>query len=322
MSEPQPEAKTGRSARDDAGLIEAFLEMMAVERGAAERTIDIYRAALEAFAAFASGRGESLGSAGADDIAAWLAAQKAQGVAASTSALRISAVRQFFLFAYQEDIRADNPAASVARPVRKRPLPKDLTVDEIARLIAAIEEDATPAGLRLRAMVEIAYGAGLRVSELISLPRAASQGDAGFVVRGKGGKERLVPLGASARRAIKEYLKVYDAFLPKGAAREHAARHLFPARSASGHVSAPYFANALKKAAARAAIDPARVSPHVLRHAFATHLLAGGADLRSLQQMLGHADITTTEIYAHVSGDRLRNLVHASHPLARKRKDD
>lgn len=300
------------------GPIALFLEMMAVERAAAPSTLKNYGRDLQRFEAFAKARGETLETAGADDIAAFLAALEAEGIAASTAALKVSALRQFYQFLYAEGLRGDNPTRSIDRPRIRRPLPRTLTVEEAARLIAAAGEGGTAKALRLRAMVETLYAAGLRVSELVRLPRAAFRSGQPFLlVRGKGGKERLAPLGGAATAALEEYLAVRDQFLgPKAGAA--ARSFLFPSRGKSGHLTAARFAQMLKELAIRAGIEPARLSPHVLRHAFATHLLEGGADLRSVQQMLGHADITTTQIYTHVAGDRLRQVVFEKHPLAKK----
>ncbi|MGE0409959.1 MAG: site-specific tyrosine recombinase XerD [Amphiplicatus sp.] len=292
-----------------------FLEMMAVERGAAANTLKNYGRDLERFEAFAKKRGESLESAGADDIAAFLAALEKAGLSAATAALKVSALRQFYRFLYAEGMRSDNPAASIDRPRTKRPLPKILSEEETVRLIAAAGGDG-PKALRLRAMIETLYAAGLRVSELVSLPLAAyRRGQPYLLVRGKGGKERLAPLGRAAAAALDAYLAARAAFLPK----ETDSPFLFPSRGKSGHVTAARFAQMLKDLAIAAGVEPSRLSPHVLRHAFATHLLDGGADLRSVQQMLGHADITTTQIYTHVAQDRLRDLVFTKHPLAKKR---
>lgn len=297
------------------GLIDLFLEMMAAERGAAANTLKNYGRDLQRFEAFARARGEGLDTAGANDIAAFLASLEAEGLAASTAALKVSALRQFYQFLYAEGLRADNPAAAIDRPRLKRPLPKVLSVEETERLIEAAGGD-DPKAVRLRAMVETLYAAGLRVSELVSLPRTAyRKGQPFLIVRGKGDKERMAPLGGAAAGALEAYLGLRGAFLPEGAA----SPWLFPSRGRTGHVTAARFAQMLKELAVRAGIAPSRISPHVLRHAFATHLLDGGADLRAVQQMLGHADITTTQIYTHVAQDRLKDLVFTKHPLAKKK---
>jgi len=296
------------------GALELFLEMMAVERSAAPSTLKNYGRDLARFAAFVQRRGESLETAGAGDIAAWLAVLEAEGLAASTAALKVSALRQFYQFLYAEGVRGDNPTSVIDRPRTKRPLPKILSVEETRRLVEAAA-GGEPKGLRLKAMIETLYAAGLRVSELVGLPRSAvRKGQPYLIVSGKGGKERLAPLGRAAVAALKDYLSVRDRFLREGAE----SPFLFPSRGKTGHVTAARFAQMLKDLANAANIDPARVSPHVLRHAFATHLLDGGADLRAVQEMLGHSDITTTQIYTHVAQDRLRDLVFTKHPLAKK----
>lgn len=306
-------------AAEDERLIALFLDMMAVDRAAAANTLKNYGRDLERFARFVRTRGETLATAGSDDISAFLQSLETEGLAASTAALKCSAIRQFFTFLYSENYRADNPATAISRPKTRRPLPKVLTESETSRLVdAAGGTDAR--GLRLRAMVEILYGLGLRVSELVSLSlQAGANAHETILVRGKGGKERIVPVGGAARRAIDDYLAVRAAFLPAGAGGEPApSPYLFPSRGKAGHVTAARFAQLIKELAVLADIAPERVSPHVLRHAFATHLLSGGANLRAVQAMLGHADITTTEIYTHVAQDRLKDLVFCRHPLARK----
>lgn len=309
--------KTGQPAAAlDSGALSLFLEMMAVERNAAPSTLKNYGRDLLRFAGFAGRRGESLESAGPDDIAAWLAALEAEGLAASTAALKVSALRQFYQFLYAEGARGDNPTAVIDRPRTKRPLPKILSVDETRRLVEAAARGGGAKGVRLRAMIETLYAAGLRVSELVALPLSAfRRGQPYLIVNGKGGKERLAPLGRAAIEALEDYLGVRGRFLEEGSA----SPWLFPSRGKTGHVTAARFAQMLKDLAVAAGIEPSRVSPHVLRHAFATHLLDGGADLRAVQQMLGHADITTTQIYTHVAQDRLKDLVFTKHPLAKKR---
>jgi integrase/recombinase XerD len=309
--------------KDDANgrLIETFLEMMAVERAAAANTLKNYRRDIRRFAEYAAARGETLETSGADDIAAWLAALEADGLAASTAALKVSALRQFYQFLYTEGYRGDNPTASVGRPKTRRPLPKVLTGDEVKALFTAVENQSGPSGRRMTAMLEILYAAGLRVSELVSLPLHALRGrERVIIIRGKGDKERLAPLTAKAVKAVASYLEARSAFLPKKKGGAKDSPWLFPSRSKSGHITAARCAQMLKRLASDAGLPPARVSPHVLRHAFATHLIEGGADLRSVQQMLGHADITTTQIYTHVAQDRLKDLVFSKHPLAKKGK--
>lgn len=311
-------AKAGAAAADP--LIALFLEMMTVDRNAAAMTLKNYGRDLERFSAFIRKRKETLLTAGADDISAFLAKLEQDGLSPATAALKVSALRQFFAFLYEEGHRADNPAKAIDRPRTRRPLPKVLSEEEAARLAdAAMGADAR--SVRLRAMVELLYSAGLRVSELVGLPLAAATRGETILVRGKGGRERLAPVGAPARRALDAYLRLRSEFLAKGRDGEPlASPFLFPSRGKSGHVTAARFAQMLKDLAVAAGVPPERVSPHVLRHAFATHLLSGGADLRSVQAMLGHADITTTQIYTHVAQDRLKDLVFNAHPLAKRRK--
>jgi integrase/recombinase XerD len=305
---------------DDAALIALFLDMMTVDRAAAVHTLRNYGRDLERFSNFVRRRKESLLTAGADDISAFLEFLESEGLSASTAALKCSAIRQFYGFLYEEGRRGDNPARAVERPKTRRPLPKILTEEETTRLVeAAGGKDAR--ALRLAAMVELLYSAGLRVSELVALPlSAAGKGKSAFLVRGKGDKERLVPVGGAARRALDAYLAVRNEFLALDCDGEPVpSPHLFPSRGKTGRLTTARFAQLLKDLAIAAGIAPERVSPHVLRHAFATHLLSGGADLRSVQAMLGHADVTTTEIYTHVAQDRLKDLVFKAHPLARKK---
>lgn len=306
----------GQPRKGDAALIDAFLEMMAVERAAASNTLKNYGRDLLRFAAFIRARRESLQTAGADDISAWLEQLETEGLAASTAALKTSALRQFYLFLYTEGHRTDNPTSSIERPKTRRPLPKVLSIDDVRSLFEAAEQLDGAKGARLRAMLEILYSAGLRVSELVSLKSASiRKADRTLLIRGKGEKERLAPLTMRAVEAVQAYLEVRGAFLSEGAA----SPWLFPSRGKGGHITAARFAQALKDLAVQAGVPPSKVSPHVLRHAFATHLLEGGADLRSVQQMLGHSDITTTQIYTHVVQDRLTDLVMTKHPLARKK---
>ena len=296
-------------------LVEAFLEMMSAERGAARNTIDAYRRDLRDYADFLDRRGMSAQSAGREEVSAYLAFLDAQGIAASSSARKLSAIRQFHRFLAADAVRADDPTRIIASPKARRGLPKVLSVAEIDRLLTLAEAEvdrpeATDAERalsgRLYLLLELLYATGMRVSELVELKRAAVMRDASFLtVRGKGGKERIVPLTDRARDAVKAYL-----------ARLEPGIWLFPAGGESGHLSRQVFARELKGIAGRAGIGPARVSPHVLRHAFASHLLAGGADLRVVQTLLGHSDISTTQIYTHVLDERLKALVESHHPLA------
>jgi integrase/recombinase XerD len=298
---------------------EAFLEMMAVERGASPHTLDAYRRDLAQYQEFLTGRGATILTADGAAVRAWLGQLSSAGRSSATMARRLSAVRQLHRFLYLEGARADDPTQAVEGPRRRRPLPKLLDQAEIEALIVAAGERAGPQGLRLVACLELLYASGLRASELLTLPLAALAPDRRFlVVLGKGGKERMVPIGRAARRALEAYLAVRDRFL---GGRPKARLYLFPSRAQSGHLSRQRLAQLLKALAPAAGIDPARLSPHVLRHAFATHLLAGGADLRAVQTLLGHADIATTEIYTHVQGARLAAAVRAHHPLAARNGD-
>src|SRR5665213_429395 len=297
---------------------DAFLEMMAAERGAAANTLTAYARDLADAATFLAKGGADLASAGAGDIEAWFADLGARDLSPATAARRRSAVRQFYRFVMGEGWRADDPSRRVEAPRQGRPLPKVLSGEEVERLIGAAGARDGAAGLRLAAMIELLYASGLRISELVALPLAALAADPAYlIVMGKGGKERLAPLNGAARAAVKAYIAARPALLPK---RAKPNPWLFPSRGRSGRLTARRFAQLLDEAAVAAGVDPAKVSPHVLRHAFATHLLEGGADLRVVQTLLGHADTATTQIYTHVTQDRLREVVETRHPLARGRK--
>ncbi len=298
------------------GWVEAFLEMMAVERASAKNTLTAYGKDLADAQAFLGARHNSLAAASAEDVEAYFNALSDRGLSPATAARRRAAVRQFYRFVLGEGWRTDDPSRRVEAPKKGRPLPKVLSRGEVDRIIAAASARDGAQGLRLGCMVELAYASGLRISELTALPLAIlAQDPAYLIVKGKGGKERLAPLNAAARGAVKAYLEVRKTFLPKG---DGANPWLFPSHGKSGRLTPRRFAQLLDEAAADAGIDPARVSPHVLRHAFATHLLEGGADLRVVQKLLGHADISTTQIYTHVAGERLREVIETKHPLAKK----
>ena len=300
------------------GLTEAFLEMMSAERGAGANTLAAYARDLADFAAFFK---EDIATASRETIRAYLVHLSAAGLAASSQARRLSALRQFFGFLYAEDIRRDNPTEAVEAPRTARPLPKILSTGDLDSLIAAAGVEDNIEATRLTCIVEMLYAAGLRVSELAGLPLAAVKNKDGFIlVKGKGGKERLAPLNPSARASIEAYLDIRTHFLPKGPRRAHAERYLFCSRAAEGFLTRQRLHQLLKGLAVKAGLDPAKVSPHVLRHAFATHLVEGGADLRSVQTLLGHADIATTEIYTHVAKDHLKKVMHKAHPLAKAGK--
>ena len=298
------------------GWTEAFLEMMAAERGASRHTLTAYGADLADLSGFLAGRGQALETVGPVEVEAYFSELGARGLAPTTAARRRAAVRQFYRFVVGEGWRADDPSRRVAAPRQGRPLPKVLSAEEVERLITAAGAIGEGHAARLVALVELAYAAGLRVSELTSLTLAALARDPAYlIVRGKGGKERLAPLGESARAAVKIWLGHRAAFLPKGG-RENP--WLFPSRGKAGRLTPRRFGQLLAETARAAGIDPARVSPHVLRHAFATHLLEGGADLRVVQTLLGHSDIATTQIYTHVTQGRLAEVVRTRHPLARR----
>jgi integrase/recombinase XerD len=300
-----------------ADWIEAFLEMMAAERAAAANTLKAYARDLEDVQVFLKGRGGDVATAAAEDLEAYMRDLSVRGLSAATAARRRSAARQFYRFVQEEGWRGEDPTARTLAPKRGRPLPKILTRDEARRLIEAAGARDGAVGARLGAMVEILYASGLRVSEMVALPLAPfTQGATYLIVKGKGGKERLAPLSETARQAVKSYLAVRHGFLPKGV---KTSPWLFPSRGGTARLTARRFAQLLDEAALAAGIDPAKVSPHVLRHAFASHLLEGGADLRVVQTLLGHADIATTQIYTHVSQDRLREVVETKHPLGRRR---
>jgi integrase/recombinase XerD len=296
--------------------------MMAAERGAARNTLTAYGKDLEDVADFLAKRGKGFADATAEDIEAWFVDLSDRGLSASTAARRRAAVRQFYRFVLGEGWRTDDPSRRVEAPKQGRPLPKVLTRDEVDRLLTAASARDGGQGLRLTCLIELTYASGLRVSELVALPMAALARDPAYlIVKGKGGKERLAPLNGAARDAVKAWLAVRGTFLPRtsleGGVKE--SPWLFPSRGKTGRLTPRRFSQLLEEAAIAAGIDPARVSPHVLRHAFATHLLEGGADLRVVQTLLGHSDIATTQIYTHVAGDRLKQVVESKHPLGRKR---
>ncbi len=288
--------------------------MMTAERGASRDTISAYAGDLDEFSRFAAENDERIEAATAELVRAHLRRMARAGLAPATTARKLSVLRGYFAFLLGEGARRDDPCAAIDAPRRVQALPRTVWEDDVGRILASARGRAGADGRRLAALVEILYATGLRVSELVTLPLSGLSRDRRVVVvRGKGAKERMVPLGAPARRAIADYLPHRSEF-----AAGAASRFLFPGRSRQGHLGRSHFARLLKRLAADAGIDPGRVSPHVLRHAFATHLVDHGADLRSVQQMLGHADISTTQIYTHVADARLRKLVAERHPLAGK----
>ncbi len=292
--------------------VEAFLEMMAAERGASKHTLDAYFRDLEDFAAFLVSRGLAVEKADTDSLRDFLSDMADRGLAPRTAARRLSALRQFFHFLMADGRRADDPSHGLDSPRLGRPLPKYLGESAIDKLLTTAKEDESVKGRRDEAILELLYATGMRVSELCNLPASVlARGQSTLVVRGKGNKERMIPLGLPALRAVEAWLAVRQ---PK------TSRWLFPAaNNPAKPIARDSVARMLKKLAADAGVPPSTLSPHVLRHSFASHLLAGGADLRSVQQMLGHADIATTEIYTHVQEERLTSLVKNSHPLAGKK---
>lgn len=298
------------------GSFEAFLEMLAVERNASPHTLAAYAGDLRGFAAVCAERDVAPEEAGRGELEAFLVAMAADGAAPSTRNRRLSAVRRYLRFLYADGARADDPGPTVDGPKRARSLPRCLTLAEVDRLVSALDARVRAGeggAIRLLALLELVYGAGLRVSEAVSLPEAAARAGADrLVVRGKGGRERVVPLGSAAARALEIWR----------AARGPSRRFVFPANSRSGHLTRQAFGRDLKRLAGAAGLAAERVSPHVLRHAFATHLVERGADLRAVQTLLGHADIATTEVYTHLATDHLAAVVSDCHPLAEGAADE
>lgn len=297
-------------------LIGRFLEMMAAERGASQNTLAAYRRDLEAYAGSVS----DLRAAGPDDIRRHLEMLESLGLARSSAARKLSAIRQFHRFLHGDGLAKDNPATAIDSPRAARPLPRMISQEDVEALAAAARARAEQAegkallkALRLLCLVELLYATGLRVSELVGLTARAAVAEKDFIlVKGKGGRERLVPVSQTARAALNDYV---TALRTSGRA---GSKWLFPSSGAAGHLTRQHFALELKALGREAGIDAAKLSPHVLRHGFASHLLEGGADLRAVQQMLGHADISTTQIYTHVQAERLREVVETHHPLAKK----
>jgi len=305
-----------------AGWVGAFLDAFMAERGAAANTVAAYRRDLDDFAGHLAARGRGLDTAGRAEIEAYLSALEAEGRGPATRARRLSAIRQFYRFAWSEGWRDDDPAARIRGPALKRAPPAVLSAAEVDRLLGAARE--ARGALRLTCLMELLYATGLRASELVSLPVAAARGDPRVLhVKGKGGRERLVPLTEPAREALAAWLDERDgaeAAALEGGMRGRAARSnpwLFPSRAGQGHLTRVALWGQVKRLAVSAGLSPERITPHGLRHAFASHLLANGADLRAIQTLLGHADVSTTEIYTHVLDERLKALVLDHHPLAR-----
>jgi integrase/recombinase XerD len=312
----------GRAKKSsDQSLITLFLEMLAAERGAAANTLAAYERDLADFSEHLTAARRDLEAATTDDVRRYLHRLEKRGLAAASTARRLSAIRQFYRFLCAEGHRRDDPAAILEGPRRGRAVPKVLSIAEVERLLAAARKSADPAALakgerlrasRLTCLIEVLYATGLRVSELVALPVSAAARNAKMLaVRGKGGKERLVPLNEPAKRAMRDYLALLAEVAP-----DVQSKWLFPSFGESGHLTRQHFARDLKALAVAAGLAADRVSPHVIRHAFASHLLHNGADLRIVQTLLGHADISTTQIYTHVIEERLKSLVRDLHPLA------
>ena len=301
--------------------IELFLEMQSAERGAAQNTLEAYGRDLEHFGAFAKASGTQMSALSTDQIRDYLGVLSDEGLAVSSRARKLSAVRQFYRFLFIEGLRKDDPASDISAPKKARSLPKTLSVDEVDHLLFTAAQEAKTAkgrkqlpAIRLNCLLELLYATGLRVTELVSLPRTFMRADDRMItVKGKGGRERMVPLNGAARRSIRAYVAHLDATSKNG---RSASAFLFPSTGVDGHLTRQRLVQELKALAVKAGLPAKNISPHVLRHAFASHLLERGADLRSVQQLLGHADISTTQIYTHVLDERLRQLVNDHHPLS------
>ena len=311
----------------DARLIHLILDMLAAEQGAGDNTLDAYRRDLTDFSEFLGRAGQNFARAGTDVLRDYLADLDTRGFKSSSVARRLSAMRHLFRFLLNERIRSDDPAAILSGPKRGRGLPKVLSISDVDRMLTRAKEltqaDASPQhrlrAMRLHCLLEVLYATGLRVSELVALPLSAARSDARMiVVRGKGNKERLVPLNEASRRAMADYLAAMQALKTEKQKNAAGSKWLFPSFGESGHLTRQHFARDLKELATASGLAPRLVSPHVLRHAFASHLLHNGADLRIVQTLLGHTDISTTQIYTHVVEERLKSLVRDLHPLAEK----
>jgi integrase/recombinase XerD len=315
------------SKTSDAKLINLFLDMLAAEQGAGDNTLDAYRRDLTDFSEFLGRNGQDFAGAETEVLRNYLSDLDIRGFKSSSVARRLSAMRHLFRFLLNERIRNEDPAAILSGPKRGRGLPKVLSIGDVDRMLTRAkeltEQDTSPQqrlrALRLHCLLEVLYATGLRVSELVALPLSASRREARMiVVRGKGNKERLVPLNEASRQAMADYLAAMDVLKPKEKKSAPVSKWLFPSFGESGHLTRQHFARDLKELAAASGLAPRLVSPHVLRHAFASHLLHNGADLRIVQTLLGHTDISTTQIYTHVVEERLKSLVRDLHPLAEK----
>ena len=295
--------------------VEQFLEMLIAERGASSNTCTSYLNDITNFDKFLSGADTTLEDATTDDVRRYLRHRSEVGANNPTISRNLSVLRQFFKFLQSENVRLDNPALNVDGPKVSRTLPKVISEDDVEALLKAAHKLKTAEGIRLTCLLEIAYASGLRVTELVSLPTdALNLTSETLLISGKGGKERLVPLTSSAMNAIAAYERVRTDFL-KG---NNTSKFLFPSRSKQGYLTRRRLGQLLKELAIQAGLDPTIISPHILRHAFASHLLNRGADLRSLQKMLGHSDISTTQIYTHVQKERLHAVISSYHPMAKK----
>ncbi len=310
-----------------AAHMESFLEMMSAERGAANNTLISYERDLEDAYSFLKQRSVKPTEAASEDLRAYLQHLAQQGFKASSQARRLSALRQFYKFLYAEGLRTDDPTGVLDAPKKGRSLPKVLSIDDVSKLIGQAEQEAAQGGndpvarLRMHTLIELLYATGMRVSELVSLPASVlAQNGRFLVVRGKGNKERMVPLSHAAIRAMQAYGAAMSADNAAQKTPPPESPWLFPSSGKAGYLPRQVFARDLKDLAARAGIRVAAISPHVLRHAFASHLLANGADLRAVQELLGHSDISTTQIYTHVLEERLHQLVQNHHPLAKQAK--
>jgi integrase/recombinase XerD len=317
-----------RSTASNERLINLFLDMLAAEQGAGDNTLDAYRRDLTDLSVFLARTRSSFAGVGTDRLRDYLADLDMRGFKSSSVARRLSAMRHLFRFLLNERIRSDDPAAILSGPKRGRGLPKVLSISDVDRMLTRAKELAQVAtasplqrlrAMRLYCLLEVLYATGLRVSELVSLPRSAARRDANMiVVRGKGNKERLVPLNEASRQAMADYLAAMETLKPEQKRNAIGSKWLFPSFGESGHLTRQHFARDLKELAGSAGLAPRLVSPHVVRHAFASHLLHNGADLRIVQTLLGHTDISTTQIYTHVVEERLKSLVRDLHPLAEK----
>ena len=316
------------STTSDPKLTNLFLDMLAAEQGAGANTLDAYRRDLTDFSDFLGPTGQGFADAETQTLRDYLADLDTRGFKSSSVARRLSAMRHLFRFLLNERIRSDDPAAILSGPKRGRGLPRVLSIADVDRMLTRTREltqatDATPSqrlrAMRLHCLLEVLYATGLRVSELVALPLSAARRDARMiVVRGKGNKERMVPLNEASRQAMADYLAAMAAMMPERGKNGPGSKWLFPSFGESGHLTRQHFARDLKELAAASGLAPRLVSPHVLRHAFASHLLHNGADLRIVQTLLGHTDISTTQIYTHVVEERLKSLVRDLHPLAEK----